>query len=68
MLHPLFNLSNWLEHMEHLWKILEVLRLYKLYVWRDKCSFGKDHIAYLGHVISKGKVAMDQDKIVEVQK
>lgn len=55
--------SNWVEHLEHLQKTFEVLRSRRLYVRRDRCSFGQQQIAYLGHVIKQGEVVMDPLKI-----
>ena len=39
------------EHEEYLKIILQVLREHKLYAKFSKCSFFKDKIQYLGHVI-----------------
>jgi len=51
------------EHEEHLQIILQVLREHKLYAKFSKCEFFKDHIQYLGHVISKDGISVDPDKI-----
>jgi len=39
-------------HREHLSQVFEVLKLNKLLVNRKKCCFERDHIEYLGHIIS----------------
>lgn len=51
------------EHVEHVKVVLQLLKDHRLYVNRKKCEFGKSKVAYLGHVISKAGVAMDQSKI-----
>lgn len=51
------------EHEEHLQIILQVLREHKLYAKFNKYEFFKDHIKYLGHVISKDGISVDPDKI-----
>jgi len=51
------------EHEEHLRIILQILRENKLYAKFRKCEFFKDHIQYLGHVISKDGISVDPDKI-----
>jgi len=51
------------EHREDLRIILQALREHKLYAKFSKCEFFKDHIQYLGHVISKDGISIDPDKI-----
>ncbi|XP_021776460.1 uncharacterized protein LOC110740287 [Chenopodium quinoa] len=55
--------SNEVEHHDHLRLVLEKLAEHSLYANYKKCEFGKQRIAYLGHVISKHGVAMDEDKV-----
>jgi hypothetical protein len=57
---------TWAEHLQHLSIVLNTLHANKLHVKRSKCSFGASFVAYLGHVISEGGVAMDSDKVVAV--
>jgi hypothetical protein len=52
--------------LQHLSIVLNTLHANKLHVKRSKCSFGASFVAYLGHVISEGGVAMDSDKVVAV--
>lgn len=42
--------------------------LHKLYAKMSKCSFGKQEIEYLGHLISKNGVTTDPEKIACMQK
>ena len=58
--------SSWAEHLQHIGIILNALRAHHLHLKRSKCSFGASSVAYLGHVISAGGVAMDADKIAAV--
>ena len=43
--------------------ILQSLREHKLYAKLSKCEFFKNHIQYLGHVISKDGISVDPNKI-----
>jgi hypothetical protein len=58
--------SSWVEHLQHIGVVLMVLRAHRLHLKRSKCSFGATSVAYLGHVISAGGVAMDADKVAAV--
>ena len=51
------------EHEEHLRMELQLLREHKLYAKLRKCSFYKDKIHYLGHIISEDKISIDPNKI-----
>jgi len=57
---------TWVEHLQHLGIVLCVLWANRLHLKRSKCSFGATSVAYLGHVISTGGVAMDADKVAAV--
>ena len=41
------------EHLEHLEKIFRKLREYGLKMKREKCHFFKNHLQYLGHLVSE---------------
>jgi len=58
--------SSWAEHLQHIRIILDALWAHRLHLKRSKCSFGASSVAYLGHVISAGGVAMDADKVAVV--
>jgi hypothetical protein len=58
--------TSWVEHLQHVSIVLESLRAHHLHMKRSKCSFGATSVAYLGHVISEGGVAMDADKVAAV--
>jgi hypothetical protein len=51
------------EHEEHLRLVLQKLRDHRLYAMLSKCKFWLKQIAFLGHVISKGGISMDPNKI-----
>ncbi|RVW24429.1 hypothetical protein CK203_093196 [Vitis vinifera] len=44
------------EHMQHLRKVYEILRQNELYVRKEKCSFTKGKVSFLGHCIKDDKL------------
>lgn len=40
------------QHLVHVQQVLEILKLHQLYANWKKCDFGKDEVAYLGHISS----------------
>ena len=52
------------QHLNHLKITFEVLRINKLYVKESKCTFAKQHVEYLGHIISSSGVSTDPSKVV----
>lgn len=57
----------WQDQLFHLQTTFDILKMHSLFVRKNICSFGKTNITYLGHVISKGQVAMDRSKLEAVQ-
>lgn len=53
--------------MVHLEIVLKILQQQQLYTKRSKCSFAVWKIEYLGHVISKDGVEMDQQKVESIK-
>lgn len=51
------------QHREHLAVVMGILQENQLYANWKKCDFGKEEVAYLGHIISAKGVAMDQSKV-----
>lgn len=47
--------------------MLEILARHQLFVKKSKCSFAKQHLEYLEHVIGASRVATDPSKIKAVQ-
>ncbi|KAK2422360.1 hypothetical protein QL285_032900 [Trifolium repens] len=56
------------EHAEHLRIVLKTLRENKLYAKLSKCEFWHKEVSFLGHVISKGGIAVDPSKVDAVMK
>ena len=54
------------EHEEHLRLVLQKLRANQLYAKASKCEFWLDEVSFLGHVISKGGIAVDPSKVKDV--
>jgi hypothetical protein len=54
------------EHEEHLHLVLQKLRDHRLYAKLSKCEFWLKHVAFLGHIISKGGIYVDLSKIQDV--
>ena len=51
------------EHVEHLQTVFKVLKENEFYVKQEKCSFVKEEVHFLGHVIKGGKLMMDKNKL-----
>lgn len=54
------------EHLEHLELVFKVMRQHKLFAKMSKCEFLQGQVAYLGHVISKDGVAVDENKVKDM--
>ncbi|WVZ58349.1 LOW QUALITY PROTEIN: hypothetical protein U9M48_008628 [Paspalum notatum var. saurae] len=54
------------EHEEHLRLILQRFWEHKLYAKLSKCEFWIDEVHFLGHIISKGGIAVDPHKVSDV--
>ena len=50
------------DHKEHLKKVFEELKAHKIFINGKKSEFFLQEIQYLGHIISKEGVQMDNDK------
>ena len=55
------------EHCDHIRQVLQVLRDGKLYANREKCTFAKDKVIFLGYVVSKHGVEVDSSKSEAIQ-
>ncbi|CAJ2651349.1 unnamed protein product [Trifolium pratense] len=51
------------EHFTHLKQIFETLRAQKLYGKKEKCDFLVESVVFLGYVVSKDGVSVDQTKV-----
>ena len=56
------------EHEQHLREILEILRREKLYAKFSKCDFWLPEVQFLGHVVNKEGIMVDQAKIDAVKR
>ena len=54
---------DWNAHIQHLSYILETMKQHSLFTKLSKCSFGQTQIEYLGHVVSRQGVIVDESKI-----
>ena len=52
-----------IEHARHLAMVLRLLIMHGLYANRKKCSFACTHLEYLGYIISRDNVEVDNSKI-----
>ncbi|KAK7247608.1 hypothetical protein RIF29_42494 [Crotalaria pallida] len=57
---------TWEEHLTHLQQVLETLEQHQFFANQKKCIFGQTMVEYLGHIISKEGVAMDQKKVQSI--
>jgi hypothetical protein len=56
--------NTWQEHIEHLRTVLRRIKEAGLTVKSRKCQLGMDHCVYLGHVIGRGLVQLEQSKLM----
>lgn len=55
--------KTWEEHLGHFRQVLLILQQHKFHIKLSKCSFAKQELSYLGHVISSAGVATDPKKV-----
>ena len=55
------------EHTKHVREVLCRLRKHGLFACPDKCHFSEDSIEYLGFILSKEGLKMDQSKVQAIQ-
>ena len=58
--------KTWKDHLIDLEQVLSILQSNQFYPKMSKCTFGKEEVNYLGHVISKGGVKEDLEKIKSI--
>jgi hypothetical protein len=58
--------DTWEHHIQHLEQVLQLLFQDHWQVKLSKCTFAKQEIAYLGHIISRAGVATDLAKVEAV--
>ncbi|XP_039013228.1 uncharacterized protein LOC120142797 [Hibiscus syriacus] len=55
------------EHLEHLRLVLTRLRENRLFVKKEKCAFAQTQVQFLGHIIERGRIRMDKEKVKAIQ-
>jgi len=59
--------KTWKEHLKHLETVLSILEENEFYAKKSKCTFGKEEVEYLGHIISREGVKVDSKKIQAIK-
>jgi hypothetical protein len=59
--------KNLNEHLDHLCSVLSVLHSEKLYSNLKKRTFCKEEILFLGYVVTKQGIEMDEDKVKAIR-
>ena len=55
--------SDWDQHLVHVRQTFEILRQHRFFVKTSKCAFGQQELEYLGHIITRKGVKVDENKI-----
>jgi hypothetical protein len=55
--------KTWKEHINQIGQVLSILEKNQFYAKMSKCTFGKEEVEYLSHIISKNGVKVDPNKI-----
>ena len=53
-------------HVQHVRSILQILRENQLYAKVEKCEFNKDHMTFVGYMVSRFGIGMDPAKVSAV--
>ena len=59
--------KNFNDHKLHLKSVLEVIRRERLFANLGKCSFGTNHVVFLGFVVGADGLKVDEDKIKAIR-
>ena len=54
---------DWDQHLVHVMQTFEILRQHRFFVKASKCAFGQQELEYLGHIITRKGVKVDENKI-----
>jgi hypothetical protein len=55
------------EHVKHIWQVLDELRKEKLFANLGKCSLCTDHVVFLGFVVSRKVIEVDESKVKTIK-
>ncbi|NCU37062.1 hypothetical protein EOM75_13760, partial [Candidatus Falkowbacteria bacterium] len=56
------------EHIKHLDEVLSLLRKHKFYAKRSKCDFNRPELKFLGHIVGREGIKVDEAKVAVVEK
>src|SRR6185503_19096996 len=59
--------KTWEQHLEHVAAVFQLLHEHQFKIKLSKCSFAKQELPYLGHIISAEGVATDPGKVKIIQ-
>ena len=59
--------TTWREHLSHLAEVLQRIQKAGLTVHPKKCDFAKPEVRYLGHVLGRGLIRPQQDKVQAIR-
>jgi len=59
--------TTWNIHIQHLSLVLSTMQRHSLFAKLFKCSFGQTQIDYVGHVVSRDRVKVDETKIQAIK-
>src|SRR4029434_5917118 len=59
--------TTWEEHLRHLGEVLQRIKRAGLIVHPRKCALAQEEVRYLGHVLGRGVIRPQKDKVQAVQ-
>ena len=59
--------KNQEDHLHHLEEVFKVLRAQRLFGKLEKCEFFSTQVTFLGYVVSKDRISMDQAKVEAIK-
>jgi hypothetical protein len=59
--------KSWEDHLQHITEVLTILHHNHFHIKISKCSFAKQQLTYLGHIVSSQGVATDPSKIESIK-
>jgi len=59
--------TTWNTHIQHLSFVLSTMQRHSLFAKLSKCSYGQTQIDYVGHVVSRDGVKVDETKIQTIK-
>ena len=55
------------EHIQHIRTVLELLREHRLYAKKEKCTFNRTEVKFLGHLVGREGLRVDPTKVDSVK-